>query len=57
MAGWCFLMTRGRQPVVDVCEGWARAPWEAQDASLPLTTDARVFIAGSTPEFEDVHQP
>ncbi len=43
--GWAFMLRDATDELVSVCDGWARAPWEASSPAVPVTPTTRMMIA------------
>jgi len=43
--GYSWAIARDGQPGATGAGGWARAPWEAEDPSVPMASDRRMTIA------------
>ncbi len=46
--GFAWVVQKNGQPVSVGGHGWARAPWEKKDASVPMTADTRMAIGSIT---------
>lgn len=45
--GWAFQMSWRGERIVNIFNGWARAPWES-DPALPMDADVRIHMASTS---------